>query len=169
MSIVGNMAGCYSPMGKTFVISDENGNEVTGVVTEQEQIFTATDNQVYSGYTYAGDSGVSTGTREFISYRTTKGKKVIQPGKSFSIPLTAYDMYNFTEIQCIITPYNTSVANSVAADKVVIGSSVYAVGTATKLGDVASNAETKSIDLNITNDSSQNYIIHYFTYKEEEI
>ena len=49
MSIIGNMAGCYSPMGKTFIIEDENGNEITGVVTEQEQIFTATDNDVREG------------------------------------------------------------------------------------------------------------------------
>ena len=34
MKIVGNVVGCYSPMGKSFIIADENGNEMTGVVVD---------------------------------------------------------------------------------------------------------------------------------------
>ena len=62
--IIGNMVGSYSPMGKTMIIVDENGNELLGVITEGEVIFTATDSDVRSGKVYASDEGVSVGTLE---------------------------------------------------------------------------------------------------------
>lgn len=62
MSIIGNMVGCYSPMGKTFILQDENGNEITGVIVDQETVFNATPNDVREGKVFAGDEGVKTGT-----------------------------------------------------------------------------------------------------------
>ena len=35
MSISGNLVGSYSQIGKTFILTDENGNELTGVVVDQ--------------------------------------------------------------------------------------------------------------------------------------
>ena len=75
--ISGNMVGSYSQMGKTFILMDENGNEITGVVVDQETVFTATDNDVREGFVYAGDSGVSTGTKNIPSYHTTEGFKLV--------------------------------------------------------------------------------------------
>lgn len=60
--ICGNMVGSYSSIGKTFIIVDENGNELTGVVVDKEVIFTAEDNDVREGKVYASDEGVSIGT-----------------------------------------------------------------------------------------------------------
>jgi len=60
--ISGNMVGAYSAIGKTFILVDENGTELTGVVVDKEIIFTATDNDVRSGKVYASSDGVSTGT-----------------------------------------------------------------------------------------------------------
>lgn len=64
MSIVGNMAGCYSPIGKTFIITDENGNEVTGIVVDQETVFTATAADIVKGKTAGTEEGVVVGTHE---------------------------------------------------------------------------------------------------------
>lgn len=60
--ICGNMVGSYSQIGKTFVLVDENGNEITGVIVDKEVIFTATDNDVREGKVYASNDGVSIGT-----------------------------------------------------------------------------------------------------------
>ena len=60
--ISGNMVGSYSQIGKTFVLVDENGNEVTGVIVGSEVIFTATDEDVRAGKVYASNDGVSVGT-----------------------------------------------------------------------------------------------------------
>jgi len=58
------MVGCYSMLGKTFVIEDENGSEVMAVIVDQETILTATDEDVKKGKVYASDNGVSVGTLE---------------------------------------------------------------------------------------------------------
>ena len=64
MKIVGNMVGCYSPMGKTFILEDENGNELTGIVVDQEVVFTATAADIIKGKVAGTDDGVTVGTHE---------------------------------------------------------------------------------------------------------
>ena len=64
MKIDGNMVGCYSPMGKTFIIEDENGNEVTGIVVDQKTVFTATAADIVAGKTAGTEDGVVVGTHE---------------------------------------------------------------------------------------------------------
>lgn len=167
--ISGNMVGSYSQIGKTFIIQDEDGNEITGVVVDQETVFTAGDNDVREGMVYASDSGVSTGTKDIPAYRTTAGQYMITPGESFSLPLSQNDKYDYTVFQCMISVANAdNFDNSVETHMVSIKNGVYEVNSTTKLADVSKNTETKSIDLNITNDSENNYFIHYFTYREEE-
>lgn len=60
--ISGNMVGMYSSIGKTLVLVDADGNELTGVVVGSEIIFTATDSDVRAGKVYASNDGVSVGT-----------------------------------------------------------------------------------------------------------
>ena len=62
--ISGNMVGSYSSLGKTFILQDEDGNEIAGVVVDSEVIFTATDSDVRAGKVYASNDGVSIGTLE---------------------------------------------------------------------------------------------------------
>jgi hypothetical protein len=51
-------------MGKTFILEDENGNEFTGIVVDQETIFTATAADIAKGKVAGTDSGVVVGTHE---------------------------------------------------------------------------------------------------------
>jgi hypothetical protein len=60
--ISGNIVGTLSAPLRTIVLTDENGEELVGVITDSEVIFTATDNDVLEGKVYATDSGVSVGT-----------------------------------------------------------------------------------------------------------
>lgn len=166
MAIYGNMIGGGSAPLKTLILVDESGNETVGVVTESLQMFDATPADVRINKTFVSDNGIETGENT-ITYRTEQGFVGIKAGKNFSIPLYNYDLYDYTKLQCIITPYNTSIANSVAADKVVIGDCVYPTGSTIKLSDVSKDIESQSINLNIVNDSESRYIIHYFTYREE--
>lgn len=62
MNIIGNMVGCYSQIGKTFIIEDSDGNEFTGVIVGQETIFTATASDITAGKIAATNDGVVTGT-----------------------------------------------------------------------------------------------------------
>lgn len=167
--ISGNMVGSYSQMGKTFILLDENGNEITGVVVDQEAIFTAGDNDVREGMVYASDDGVSTGTKNIPAYRTTTGRYMIRPNAKFTIPLAQYKQYDYTVFQCMITLIDQSdINNSVNTSMVSIKDAVYEVNSTTKLSDVLKNEVSQTIDLNITNNSENYYFIHYFTYRKEE-
>lgn len=168
MAFYGNPVGgfCYP---KTYILTDENGTEMaTGVVVGEKTVFTATDNDVRQGLVYAGDEGVSTGTKDIPIYRPAQGLVIINPNENFSILLDKYEQYNYTKLQCIISKFNTTLENSVAVDRVVIDDSVFATGSTTVLASVTKNQITKSIDLNITNNTSNKYVLRYFTYRKED-
>jgi hypothetical protein len=164
--IYGNMVGGGVAPLKTLILTDENGNEVVGVVTESIQIFDATPADVIIGKTFVSNEGIQVGENT-KTYRTEQGYVLIPVGKNFIISLYDYDMYDYTKLQCIIAPYNTTIENSVATDKVVINDCVYPVGSTVKLSDISKDSKTQSVNLNITNNSESRYVIHYFTYREE--
>lgn len=167
--ISGNMVGSYSQMGKTFILTDEDGNEITGVVVDQETIFTAHDNDVREGMIYASDCGVSAGTKDIPIYRTSAGAEMILPHNNFSISIPEYNGYDYTVFQCMISLVNMDdFNNSVDTSMISIKDGVYETNSTIKLADVSKNIETQSIDLNIVNDSENYYFIHYFTYREED-
>lgn len=60
--IYGNVVGGSSGLDKTFLLEDENGVQVLGVVVDEEIALTATDSDVTLGKTYANSNGISTGT-----------------------------------------------------------------------------------------------------------
>ena len=68
MSISGNMVGMYSTIGKTFVLVDESGSEITGIITENVQVFDATPADVNVGKKFASNDGFSIGTQEIPDY-----------------------------------------------------------------------------------------------------
>lgn len=166
--ISGNMVGSYSQMGKTLILTDENGNEITGVIVDEEVVFTAGLNDIRAGKIAANAEGVVTGTKDIPAYRTYKESYLIFSGESFSIPLPNYNLYDYTKLQCIIAKFNTTFADSVNVDKITIDEHVYSVNSTTVLSNVAKNSNTKSIDLNIINDSENDYVVHYILYREEE-
>ena len=151
----------------TVLLEDENGNEIaTGVVVGEKTIFTATQSDVKVGKIFASDEGVQEGT-DTKTYRTEIGSCAILPNESFSISFKQYDQYNYTKFSAMISSFNTTVSDSTSVVKVVINDAVYAVNSTAKLADVTKNTLTKSIDLNIINDTDSTYVIHYSTYKEE--
>lgn len=166
MNIVGNMVGCYSPMGKTFIIQDSDGNEITGVVTGEETVFTATADDIKIGKIAATDEGIVEGT-DTKTYRTCMKNLLILPGEDYSIPLSDYNRYDYTGFNAMIAKFNNTIADSTAVEKVVLNDCVYNVSSTNVLSNITKNQETKSIDLNITNNTDDTYLIYIATYKEE--
>lgn len=163
MKTIGNMVGTYSPIGKTFIIEDEHGNQLTGVVTEQEQIFTATDNDVREGMVYASDIGISTGTKIIPSYYTHFGTKAISVGESFTISNIDYD---YTEFQAVVCSFNTSLSNSVATTMSVVKDNVYAVQSTESIAVVQKNHINQTINLGIINNTDKLLVLRYIFTKE---
>lgn len=61
-TIYGDLVGGIVGYGKTFVLVDENNNELTGVVVDELTLLTATAEDITQGKTAAVDSGIVTGT-----------------------------------------------------------------------------------------------------------
>lgn len=159
MSIYGNMVGTYSTLGKTFIIEDDNGNEIVGVITANEQVFDATPEDVKLGKTFAYDGGVGVGTDTKMAVASSC---IIAPSAPLTIPLSEYDAYDYTKFQCVIFVRNNP-ANIIGY---TVDDSVFLIGSSTQVATVSKNADTHSVDLNINNDSTQEYEIRYFTYRE---
>ena len=167
MAIYGNPVG-GALNAKTFMLQVNGGKtEIAATVVGEETVFDATPNDVRTGKTFATSSGVEVGTKDIPAYRTAQGAVIIKPNENFSIVLEGYSQYDYTKLQCLISKFNTSVDDSVAVDKVVIGDNVYAVNSTIPLAAVTKDAATKSIKLNIKNESSVDYVLRYFTYREE--
>lgn len=166
--ISGNMVGTYSSLGKTFILVDESGNEITGVVTENIQAFDAKPKDVRINKTFVSDDGVSVGENT-ITYRTEQGSWMIMPDEDFILPLSEYNKYNYTGLQCMFAPFNTNIDDSIAIDKIVLNNSVFEVNSTKKISSVTKDELTKSINFNIKNISENPYFIYYFTYCQEEM
>ena len=160
--ILGNATGGFG-FPKTYILTDENGNELTGVFVESETIFTATDNDVREGMVYAGDSGVSTGSKYIPSYHTTEGYKIITNGSLLKIKSVDYD---YTKLQALICSFNSNLSNSVATEQVSINNNVYDVRSTTIVSNITKNDTDGSIEFGIVNESGEPKIIIYFYYKE---
>lgn len=153
-------SGDGAPLDNTFILVDEDGVEYPAVLTEEQVALTATTNDVRIGITAVTDEGVITGEKEIPAYHTTEGMIVIMAGAEFAIKFLTND-YEFTKLQALIC------SNSVSTEKVCINTKVYAVNSTEVLSEVAADADSQTIKLGITNDTTKPYVIRYFTYKEE--
>lgn len=166
MAYYGNPVGgfCYP---KTYILTDENGTELaTGVIVGEKTVFNATPADVKVDKVFASDEGVQTGT-DTKTYRTTIGTECVLNGESLSVHLDKYGEYNYTKFTAMVSSFNTTCSDSVAVNKIVLNDAVYGVNSTTKLADVTKNSSTKSIDLNIVNNTGSTCVIHFSTYKEE--
>lgn len=147
----------------TFIIVDEDGNEIYAALVDEEITVTATPNDIRKGTTAITGDGVVVGEKEIPSYYTAEGYKAVPKGSRFTISHADYD---YDKLQAVICSFNTSTANSVAAIKVALENKVYDVNSTTALASVTKDAANTRIDLGITNDTGKNCVIRYFMYKE---
>ena len=160
--INGNTIGIGSAPLKTVILTDENGTEITGVITGSEVVFTATDNDVRSGMVYASDEGVSTGTKDIPVYYASYGHKIIFANSEATISTLEYDYKNLI---VTISTYDTSWNQSLSSTYVSIDNGMYAVGSNVKLSDISIDHDNEQIHLGIT--VNEKSVLRYFVTKEE--
>jgi hypothetical protein len=151
----------------TLFLVDESGSELAASLMETEVELTATVNDVREGTTVVLEEGLKTGTKFIPPYITSAGYRIIANGKECSITLENRNAYDYTALQCIVCASGSNVSKSVSAEKVVINDKVYSVKSTTSEADLKKDSDTKSIRLNVINNSGKPYVIRYFTYKEE--
>lgn len=147
----------------TYILCDSEGNEVVATFVDQETVFTATANDIREGKVAASEDGVVTGTKVIPSYHTTEGIQIIPAGQVLYVRIRDYE---YTKFQAIVCPLNTSMANSVSAEKVVIENYIYNPCSTISLSSVNKNEATGTIDLGITNEFGKPCLIRFFSYKE---
>lgn len=156
-------AGTETYDANTYILVDTDGNEIPAVLTDEEVELTATTNDIRIGATAVTDEGVVTGEKIIPSYNTTEGIRAVPNGSKFAIP---HESYDYTKLQAIICVFNTTLDDSVSAQKVVIENNVYNPNSTSSISNVTKDDDKLSIDLGITNDSGKTCIIRYFMYKE---
>ena len=152
----------------TYILIDEDGNEIPAVFVTEETVFDATANDIRIGKVAATGEGVTIGEKVIPGYITTEGVRVIPAGSAFTLPNrdTSVNDYDYTKLQVIICAYNSSVSDSVSTEKVCINDHVYNVGSVESISTVSKDHDNKSINLGITNDTDKPCIVRFFTYKE---
>lgn len=163
--ISGNMVGGAAPL-RTLILEDPDGVQLTGVVVGSEVVFTADANtDIRAGKVAATDAGVVTGSAIIPNYYTSEGVKIITNGSAFAFSTPHYD---YTKLQAVLCSFNTNLADSVSADKVVLNDSVYDVKSTISVSVVTKQQDdvNGAINFGITNTSGSTCIIRYFMYKE---
>lgn len=153
---------------QTYILVDESGNEVPAVLVEEKTVFNATANDIREGMVAATDEGVVTGTKVIPGYNTIEGIRYIPAGGAFTIPNpnATIDYYDYTKLQAIFCVFNTTLPNSVGADKVSIDNGVYNVNSTEAITTVIKDHESKLINFGIVNNTDKPYVLRFFTYKE---
>ena len=164
-SLVGRLGvGTRVEVPDTYVLVDENGNELVAFLTDEEVKLTASEKtDIRTGTTAITDKGIVTGEKEIPAYNTLEGYKLIPNGSSFVLHIQHYD---YTKLQAILCPFNINESKSVGAEKVVINDNVYPVRSTEAESIISKHANPNRVDFGITNSSGAPWIIRYFTYKE---
>lgn len=152
---------------RTYLLQFEDGTELPAVEVGQTVIFDATANDIRAGKTAATGDGVTVGTKDIPAYHITEGWAAIPAGSEFEFTVRTANRYDFTKLQAIICPYNKTISESVAAEKVAIERSLYEAGSTVEVSKITVDNDNKKIKFGIVNSSGKPYIIRYFTYKEE--
>ena len=148
-----------------YLLVDEAGNEFPATFVEEEVVLTATENDIRLGTTAVTEEGVIEGSKEIPSYHTREGYKLVTDGSKFVLTIPAGG-HDYTKLQAIFCPFDTSIDGSVAAERVAIEDHVYPVQSTVSESDVSIVSDPDGIDFGITNTSGKTYLIRYFTYKE---
>lgn len=148
----------------SYVLSNADGSKkIYAQLSSKEPItLTATENDIRLGSTAITNEGFVEGTKDIPAYHSWTGKKIIQAGQNVSLNIVDYD---YTQIQVILSNYNTSIDNSVEVVASSIEDSVYEAKTTTKLADISIEASSETINFGITADVKS--VLRYFIIKEE--
>lgn len=164
----GGSGDCDCEETQSYILIDEEGNEIPAVLVSEETVFNATANDIREGMVAATDNGVTIGTKYIPSYNTSEGIKFIPAGSSFELNFAVdnLNLYDYTKLQAIFCLFNTNVSDSVKSEKVVIEDKVYNVNATEAIADINKDHDSKTIKFGVVNDTDKPYILRFFTYKE---
>ena len=137
------------------------------IIPKPDQTYSADSENAQSGKAVAEAISKIGGGKGIASIEKTSTSGLID---TYTITYTddttsTFELTNGKEITDISIGYISS--DSAETMAITINDSVFSATNYNKLSDITKNIDTKSIDLNITNNSDNIYSIRYFTYREE--
>lgn len=156
----------YEKAPATYILVDEDGNEVSAVLVDEPVELTATPNDIRLGTTAVTAEGVTSGEKEIPAYHTEQGRQLVEPGEALDI-LMYSDRCQYTGLNVIVCAYSGAADTSVSAEMVVINDKLYPAGSVEALSEVTVDTENQSIKLGIVNTGETPLLVRYMTYKEE--
>lgn len=151
-----------------YILRDEAGTEVVGVLVSTETVLTATEDDIRKDKLAVTEEGITKGTKVIPKYYVSYGYKLISPGKkiAFQILNSGVEVVDYTKLQAIICQYAGSISKSTAAEMIAIEESVYSVKSNEKEAAITKDKETHTIDFGVTNTSENRYVVRYVICKE---
>lgn len=146
---------------KTYIVQFGE-TELIGVVVDELEMFDACCSDVKAGKKFVCDSGVSIGINDSPCCAVIKGVHEVYPGVEFLLKLEDHDLWNYTDLQCMIAPKSSPYA----IDKIVVNNEVRDT-SGNKLADITKDIGNKAIRLNITNNTTDIYLLYFFVCKGE--
>ena len=154
-SIIGNMVGGTSKISVVQMYL-EDGTVLEGVVADDAPALDATAQDIRKGKTAITTNGVTVG--EYAAQRAISSSISINAGDACVIPFED-GTYDYAAFQCVIT-------SSGAIKYASINNKIVSVD-GTEISTITKDVNTKSINLNFTNDSEDIYEILYTTYRDD--
>lgn len=180
----GNLTGTIRPQGvlkgtiskplivgdneTVYIIRDDAGNELVGVLTDVKPVLDATANDIRKGVTAVTEEGITEGTKVIPRYYVSNGYKLISPGNkiAFQILKSGVGIADYTKLQAIVCQYTGTTKESTAAEMIAIDDGVYLVKSNTKEATITKNTETHTIDFGVINSSENRCVVRYVICKE---
>ena len=156
----------YELAPATYILVDEDGNEVPAALVDEKVDLSATANDIRLGTTAVTAEGLTEGTKDIPAYHTTEGKIDILPGEAIEIHMYS-DKCEYTKLQALICEFGGTLQDSVATVKVSIDGKVYEVNSFDPVASVTVDTDKQTINFGMHNESDAPLVVRYFTYKEE--
>lgn len=165
--IYGNRVGGTTPE-KTYIITNKDETvKVSAVVIELNDddapfVFTAKSEDVAVGKRFVGDGGVCDGKNDYPKCRDLSGIHEVHPNVDVVLLLDKYDMWDYSYLQGYISTKD----NPYKVLMLIADNNVYQDGI--WISRVEKDEANKTIRFNVTNNSDDVYLLHYFICKEEK-
>lgn len=147
---------------KTYILEGSGGTEVYGVIVDELEMFDACCHDVVAGKKFASDTGVGVGVNDSPCCCAVNGVHEVYPGVDFILTIPERDIWDYTSLQCMMSPKDAPYQ----IDKVAIDDIVYS-SDGTQLAVITKDATNKTIRFNITNNTADIYLLYFFVCKEE--
>lgn len=148
----------------SYVLTNADGTQkVYAQLSSKEPVtLTAKANDIRLNTSAITNDGYTEGTKDIPAYYSVYGYKFVQSGTEATITNHETDYKNLI---VTITPFNSSVDESVSVNYVSIDDSMYEAKSTTKLSDITKDVENETIHLGIT--VSELSVLRYFVVREE--